>query len=74
MNEQIKRRLSELEKQHPRISEYSDLLVTMKTGEQKTMCLSELLELEASDIEKLESENADLLILANMIMMIDIEL
>ena len=72
MNEQIKRRLKELEEKHPSIKDACMLSVTFHDGSKKKMLLGELVQLESEEIESIESDNADLQALACALMWIDI--
>lgn len=74
MNEQIKRRLRELEEKHPSIKESCMLSVTFHDGSKRNMLLGELIQLESEEIESIESDNKDLQELAQALMWIDIGL
>ena len=74
MNEQIKRRLKELEVKYPSIDDFSMLSVTFHDGSKKQMLLKELVQYESDEIESIDSNNPDLKALACALMWIDIGL
>lgn len=74
MHEQIKKRLKELEKKYPSLSEFTDVTVTFSDGHKETVMWSSVIQMNTDDIDKIEGCNQDAVNLLYALMGVDMGL